>query len=346
MLRHWQELHRAFSVRAHPAFQIRCPLGLPPDIAPPVGRLRRTFQKYVAYPWQTRLSGGAEVVHILDHSYAHLMRCTPAGACKIVTVHDLAPLEDPDALQPKQLRRFRRTVEWLNRADILLPVSEYTKKALLCFLTAAPRIEVLPMGVNVAGFSKPQSTKTASSLPQCPKILSIGSCLKRKNLALLPEVLRRVIAELGPVALVRVGEPLPPELRQRLDALLGEENLVELGLLADDEVVAIYQSTDVLLLPSRLEGFGLPVAEAMAAGCPVVCSRASSLPEVGGDAAMYFDPSDAEEAAAGIIEVLRNSDLRASIVDRGRRRAQELSWENHASRLAEIYTSVLRRESR
>lgn len=286
------------------------------------------------------------MVHILDHSYAHLLRFTPSDACKIITVHDLAPLEDPDSLLPTQFRRFRRTIEWLNRADVLLPVSAYTKKALQSFLTASPRIEVVPMGVDVGSFSRSLAMKSTVSLPQRPRILSIGSCLKRKNLGLLPDVLRRVIQVLGPVALIRVGEPLPPELRQRLTEILSPENLVELSLLEDAELVAIYQSSDVLLMPSRLEGFGLPVAEAMAAGCPVVCSSASSLPEVGGDAALYFNPSDSDEAADGIIKVLRNPDLRARMVDGGHRRAGELSWENHADRLAEIYGSVLKNKTR
>jgi len=325
-------------------FAIQCPLGPPPAYAPSVGRLRRSFDKYVGYPFQIRFCGRGEVVHLLDHSYAHLLRWTPRRACTIVTVHDLAPLEDPDSLRPKQLQRFRQTVERLNHADILLPVSQYTANALRAFLKSTPLIEVLPMGVNVSSFSDRAAAGCLASLPACPKVLSIGTCLRRKNLDLLPDLLSRVRDAVGPVALVRVGEPLPADLRARLDAILPPGNLIELGHLADDVLVSVYQSSDVLLFPSRLEGFGLPVAEAMAAGCPVVCSRASSLPEVGADAAIYFDPSDAAEAAEAVIEVLRNGELRARMVERGHRRAAELSWENHASRLAEIYRRALARD--
>lgn len=346
MMRHWRELHRAFSKRTGDAFAIHCPLGAPPAETPPAGRLLRIFENYLAYPLRTRWSGHADVVHLLDHSYAHLMRWTTPGACRIVTVHDLAPLEDPGSLAPGQLRRFRRTVEWLNQTDILLADSEYTRNALRSFLTAAPRTEVLPMGVDVASFSRPGLASATAMLPRCPKILSVGSCLSRKNLALLPETLRRVGAAIGPVALIRAGEVLPRELRQRLEAVLAPGHLVELGKVSDDTLVALYHACDALLFPSHLEGFGLPVAEAMAAGCPAVCSRASSIPEVGRDAVLYFDPSSPAEAAEALLGVLQNRALRDTLVERGHRRARELSWENHAARLAEIYTGALARRVR
>lgn len=342
MLRHWRELDHVARAHPEPGLEISCPLGAPPDAVPRVGRLGRAWAKYATYPLRVGLGGGADVVHVLDHAFAHLLRFAPRGSRRIVTVHDLAPLDDGTLTAP-QLARFRRTLAWLNHADLLLPVSEFTAARLREFLTRAPRIEVLPMGVDVAAFSRPR--ELPRDLPPAPRLLSIGTTLPRKNLAVLPAILERVTRDFGPVSLVRVGGPLPAALRAELDARLGPGRLVELGYARDEELIPIYQASDVLVFPSTLEGFGLPIAEAMAAGCAVVSSHAASLPEVGGDAAFYFDPHDPAAAAARIIEVLSQPRIRAGMIERGRRRARELSWENHFTRLAAIYRTLATAEA-
>ncbi len=336
MLRHWRELERVFGAEVHESIEIACPLGAPPEIPPPAGRLRRGWKKYVEYPLRVGLVGRAEVVHILDHSFAHLLRFAPRGSHRIVTVHDLAPLAD-DTLSPSQRARFRRTLAWLNQADLLLPVSEFTADVLRSFLTAKPRMAVLPMGVNVAAFAAPRTLPPTLALPPIPWLLSIGSTLARKNLALLPDLLAAVVRELGPVALLRVGEPLPLDLRRRIEAVVTPANLFELGAAREEELVAIYQRADALIFPSTLEGFGLPLLEAMAAGCPVVSSDASSLPEVGGDAVLYFSPHDPAAAAAQVIRLLRDRALREQLIAAGRQRAAGLAWEHHARHLAQHY---------
>jgi glycosyltransferase involved in cell wall biosynthesis len=335
MLRHWQELDAVFRAKPELPLEIACPLGAPPVAAPVANRFQRAWAKYAVYPVQTRLAGPADVVHILDHSFAHLLDWIPRRSFKIVTVHDLAPLDDA-SLSQRQRARFRRTLSCLNRADLLLPVSEFTATALRSFLTAAPPISVLPQGVDFAKFSHPQSAPELA-LPPEPRVLSIGSVVSRKNLGSLPDLLAPVVREIGPISLVRVGEPLPAELRARLEAVLGAERVREVGFVDETQLVAIYQACAALLFPSTLEGFGFPLLEAMAAGCPVVSSNASSLPEVGGAAALYFDPQDRAEGARQLVNALRDATLRASMIDRGRARARELSWDAHAERLAAIY---------
>lgn len=336
MLRHWRELDRAFRAEGDRSVEIACPLGLPPEITPPAGRFRRAWKKYAEYPLRVALAGRTDVFHILDHSFAHLLRFAPRGSRRIVTVHDLAPLED-GTLSPAQRARFHRTLVWLNEADLLLPVSEFTAKVLRSFLTENPRIEVLPMGVNIAAFEVPRTLPSGITLPPIPRLLSIGSALARKNLAALPDILAPVVRELGPVALLRVGAPLPLDLRRRIEAVITPANLFEFGSARDEDLVALYQSADALVFPSTLEGFGLPLLEAMASGCPVVSSDASSLPEVGGDAVLYFSPDDPAGAAAQIVRLLRDPALRAGLISAGRQRAAALSWERHAARLSAFY---------
>ena len=103
----------------------------------------------------------------------------------------------------------------------------------------------------------------------------------------------------------------------------------------------LYAAADVLVMPSTIEGFGLPVLEAMACGTPVICSRAASLPEVGGDAAIYFDPYSADDLADAIERVLSSRELQQSLRDQGLRRAALFSWKEAVTKHVEVYRSVL-----
>ncbi len=303
------------------------------------GRWEKAFKKYLSYPFEVRKSSRVDVVHVLDHSYTHLLQQVPRSTFKIVTVHDLAPLEDSTGLTQAQLRRFRKTVSRLRDADLLLSDSAYTAQALRNFLQTDLPICVLPLGVDADAYSHPRSLDLVKPLPTAPLVLSIGSTLGRKNLRILPEVMERVIREFGPVALVRVGGRLDNDLLTALAKVMPAEHIVELGGLSEEQLIALYQRAKLLLFPSTLEGFGLPIIEAMGAGCPVVSSNASSLPEVGADAALYFDPLAPEEAAAQTCRLLGDEELRIRLIDRGRRRALELSWQNHFDQLTSYYLS-------
>lgn len=336
MLRHWRELDAVVRTHPDPRFEVTCPLGLPPGLVRPAGRLTRAWEKYRAYPRLLEQAGEVDVVHILDHAFAHLLEAAPRGAKKIVTVHDLAPLED-GSLTPAQERRFRKTLSWMKRADLLLCDSEFTARTVRAFIGGGVQVEVLLLGVNTDAFAERHDLPSRLTPPPAPRLLSIGSCLARKNLHALPQILKHVIREIGPVSLLRVGDALPAALRTELDELFLPGRFVEYGCASDEDVIAIYQTSDLLVFPSTLEGFGLPLVEAMAAGCAVVTSRASSLPEVGGDAVLYFDPRDPDEAAARIVEVLRQPALHETLLHLGRQRARELSWEKHWKKLAEFY---------
>ena len=131
---------------------------------------------------------------------------------------------------------------------------------------------------------------------------------------------------------------MPPGLRAELGAALGPDTpVVELGLAPERDLLAAYGRADALIFPSRLEGFGLPVLEAMAAGCPVVCSDASSLPEVGGEAALYFSPDDPVTAAAHLRRLLADEAFRRERAALSHLRAAGFSWETHLNALRRIY---------
>jgi len=139
---------------------------------------------------------------------------------------------------------------------------------------------------------------------------------------------------------VRVGRALPGEERALADRLGVADSVVELGHVPDEEIPALYNATDLLLFPSLYEGFGWPPLEAMASGTPVVCSRAGSLDEVVGDAALTADPEDVEALTWHAAAALTDGKLRATLIDRGLAHAARFNWDRTAEQMIALYRDV------
>jgi glycosyltransferase involved in cell wall biosynthesis len=118
--------------------------------------------------------------------------------------------------------------------------------------------------------------------------------------------------------------------------ILNSPNIKWLGYVSDEELRALYESAMCFVFPSIYEGFGIPPLEAMNCGCPVLASHAASIPEVCGDAALYFNPNDADELAALLLRVSKDEELRAEFSRKGLARAQEFSWENAARQILDV----------
>jgi glycosyltransferase involved in cell wall biosynthesis len=112
----------------------------------------------------------------------------------------------------------------------------------------------------------------------------------------------------------------------------------------DVKLSEYYASADAMVYPSLYEGFGIPLLEAMGCGCPVICSNTSSLPEVAGDAAMYFDPEDVQDIAKAMLRVVQLSDDRPKMIARGKLRAQQFSWDVCAQQTFAVYERLLARQ--
>jgi glycosyltransferase involved in cell wall biosynthesis len=118
---------------------------------------------------------------------------------------------------------------------------------------------------------------------------------------------------------------------------LGIENRVVCKFVAEDDLQELYSRALVFVFPSLYEGFGIPILEAFAAGCPAVLSNTSSLPEVGGDAAVYFDPRSMDEIRTSVEKVVSSPNLRMELAEKGRERLEEFSWERCASETYKVY---------
>ncbi len=271
----------------------------------------------------------------------------------VVTFHDLS-FEFLPEYQKFPKKYFLRLIPRLvaNQATQIVAVSEFTKKSLLAEYGISPeKIEVIYEGVNFDWYQKTYSSEEKKAVFSSynlrrPYILFVGTIQPRKNLerlvAAFSQLKHRFGAASAKLSLVLAGKQ--GWLADDIYAAPQEYNVADsvkfLGRVPDKDLPLLYQQAECLAFPSLFEGFGLPVLEAMAAGTPVVTSNVSSLPEVGGDAAFYVEPRDIESIATGLGEVLLNTDLRKSLVERGLRRVHEFSWENTARRLIEVFRGV------
>lgn len=309
-------------------------------------RLLKAFGDYISYPvrifFQSRSLG---ITHFLDHSSAHLIPWVSKNSKTIVTLHDLIPLRYKGELNPRQIERFRKKVENLKNADAIIAVSEYSKKEAIELLGCqSEKIFVVPNGVEPAlpEYTEIECIQRMRALGCAGVVMSVGSNIPRKNLVVLPDALAKAKSVTGgPIGLVRVGERLPDWLSVELKASLGEDYFVELGRVDQSTLNAVYQSIDVVVIPSLYEGFGLPVLEAFAAGKAVACSKTSSLPEVGGEEAEYFDPESGSEVGEAIGRCLAGLSNKVA-AERRKKVAEHYNWERHVRAVFSVYEIILK----
>jgi glycosyltransferase involved in cell wall biosynthesis len=274
-------------------------------------------------------------------------RCgRPAG---VVTIHDVIPMLFPHhAPRSRKSRLYplyrRLMIEIGRRADAILADSDCSRRDILAHLRIPPgragRVRTIPCGVDRAFFELERVPESARD-PQRPRrVLYVGRMDPYKNVAtLLRAVAHARAAGALDVRLVIAGAPDPryPDV-PRLAGQLGLDAAVTwTGYLDDAALRRTYAEADLLVHPSRYEGFGLQVAEAMAAGLPVVCARAGSLPEVAGDAALLVDPDDMEGMSAAMRRVLDDPALAERLAAAGRRQAARFTWRRTAEDTLAVY---------
>jgi glycosyltransferase involved in cell wall biosynthesis len=217
----------------------------------------------------------------------------------------------------------------------VLTDSEASKRDLIDLLAVDPsRVAVVPLGPGLPEPPEPlaeSEVRARLELGDGPIVLTVAAKRPHKNLDRLLEAFAQVETD---ALLVVPGfeTAFESELRARAG-----DRVRFVGWLDDEMLDGLYRAATCFVLPSLAEGFGLPVLEAMARGTPVTCSLASSLPEVGGDAALYFDPLDLGAIATALGQLLREPELRARLREAGIARAAEFSWQRTAEATLEQY---------
>jgi alpha-1,3-rhamnosyl/mannosyltransferase len=262
----------------------------------------------------------------------------------VVTIHDLFFLKHPELTEAEIRRDYVPLVRrHVARADGVICVSEYTASEARRLLDVPPaKIAVIPNGVDPAYRTEasPADVEAVLSRRRLPRggLLYVGSEEKRKNLVRLSMAymgLARRRSKLPPLVLVgpgswwaQAGTDIGPQIRAT-------------GYMETAEIRALMAASAALVLPSLEEGFGLPVAEAMAAGLPVVCSKGSALEEVAGGAATLVDPNDPRSIADGLESILDDPVRAEEQRQRGLEQSRRFDWDAAAAATVEFYRRVL-----
>jgi glycosyltransferase involved in cell wall biosynthesis len=297
----------------------------------------RVFQQPFTFwlPWQTDL-------------FHSLAQRPPAFRFRreVVTIFDIFPITSASYSTPAFQQRFSGLLrEAMDRASCIITSSEYTSRQMQehCGVDAA-RIRVIPCGVDppvsVIGPEEALAERERLVGKGNHMLLTVGAIDNRKNtinslraLKLLPERYHLVLAG---------GDGFGSG---AVHAFIADEGLSSrvhtLGYAPADRIPVLYQAASALLFPSLEEGFGIPVLEAMSYGLPVVTSSTSSLPEVGGDAALYCDPRNPSDMAAKVADVIESPGLAAGLSRKGRERVRQFTWKRTAEETLKVYEELL-----
>lgn len=239
---------------------------------------------------------------------------------------------------------------FVRRADAVIAISESTKNDLITYYHTPPEKITVVYEAADSHF-KPQTSAAIESVKrryQLPDdyIVVVGTIEPRKNYTRLVEALLEVRKKYRNLCLVVVGSKgwLYEPFFKRLEALDAFEWVIFPGYIPDADLPAVYAGAKLAAMPSVYEGFGLPILEAMACGTAVVCSGGtSSLPELGGETAVYFDPYDVGHMAAVLLKVLDEDDRRREMALAGPARAAEFSWDRAARETLAVYEDLFTR---
>jgi glycosyltransferase involved in cell wall biosynthesis len=312
------------------SFALLCPPGTPPP------ELRRIEVRRVG-----RRQGQAwEQLDLPRHARGGLLVSLGNTApltkrAQVVAIHDIASFVVPEAFSPAFRRWYRFLMPALGRlARRVATVSRFSageltrhagipqSKIRVVYNAADHMLETAP---------DPRVLERAG-VGDGPYVLAVGNRAPHKNFRAVLEA-QALLGDV-PYEFVHVGEANP-----RVFGHVGEhaaERARSVGRVTDGELRALYERAACFVFPSIYEGFGLPPLEAMTCGCPVVAAEAASIPEVCGDAALYFDPRDPAALAERIAQVMGDAELRAELSRRGRERAERFSWRRSAEALLEV----------
>ena len=310
-------------------------------IALPTRVLYRTWDALGVPNVDARL-GGVDVYHATNYVLPPTRR-----AKRVVTVHDLSFLAVPELCSPKIVGIFGKNIgRYCREADGILVYSESTKRDLQRFLDV-PEEKIFKTALAADDTFAPLDKAEAQAGIRekygivDPYLLFVSTLEPRKNVVGLLEIFARVAKEF-PHRLVVIGS-VGWNAQPILDAIeqLGiGERVIRPGYVPHADLPLFYNAADAFVYPTHYEGFGLPLLEAMACGCPVVTSDNTSVPEVTGDAALLAAADDVDAHAEHVRRVLTDAALRAELIEKGLAQAKQFSWERCAADTAAVYEHV------
>ncbi|MFH0891293.1 MAG: glycosyltransferase family 1 protein [Candidatus Falkowbacteria bacterium] len=307
-----------------------------------------SFSEQIIMPWLIR----REKLDLMHFPHFNVPLVCPAKF--VVTIHDLIltrhPTQRATTLNPifYKIKYFVYKViikSAIKRARKIIAVSQFTKNDIINqFKVNEKRITVTLEGI-ASEFKDDLKKNDKNVLLRYnikePYLLYVGNAYPHKNLEWLMGVFTAIRREKPALHLVLVGKD--DYFYSRLKKIVEKTesgHILFPGYIPDSDLRAVYRLSLAYVFPSLYEGFGLPPLEAMANGCPVITSGRTSMPEILGEAAMYFDPENKEEMIRQVDRVMSDQDLRLTLINKGFEQAKKYSWDNCARQTLEIYNEV------
>ncbi|MBN1167443.1 MAG: glycosyltransferase family 4 protein [Methanospirillaceae archaeon] len=283
------------------------------------------------------------IKHITFQDYAFVQPYCGSDPI-LISCHDLIE----SLYYNKKSALLRLNMESLKKADFIVTGSQFSKAEIVRFLSyPEEKVFVVYNGVNHSQYyPKPDKEilKSHNLSSRTKVILYVGSEEPRKNVNTILIAFSKVRERMPDCALIKVGNPQwaggREEMCRLIDTLHLKGSVIFTGYVPEDSLPLYYNAADLFVFPSSYEGFGLPVLEAMACGCPVITSKNTSIPEVAGDAAVMVPPEDIDILAQAIERVLSDDVFRTDMIQRGFVQSKKFSWEKAAEQMEDVYRRV------
>jgi glycosyltransferase involved in cell wall biosynthesis len=268
----------------------------------------------------------------------------------VVTIHDLTLFQYAERASFLRKAAYNYVIKKAaQNSEKILTVSEFAKKEIIKkFDLEEDKVIVTYNGIDKK-FRKITSPKALERVEKYklnrPYFLYVGQWRSHKNLLTLARAFKKVLdGGFGDkIDLVFTGkiDPKYPELIEEIKRLGIENNIKLTGFVEDEDLPVIYNNALAFVFPSLSEGFGLPALEAQACSLPVISSTSSSLPEVLGEGALFFNPNSVSDLSKKMIEVIKDPKLKSELIEKGLKNVQRFSWDNTAQKTLEVYRELL-----
>jgi glycosyltransferase involved in cell wall biosynthesis len=279
------------------------------------------------------------------------MRPFPRKVAMVLTMTDIQHEFHPEFWPAADVRlRKRLFPASIDRADAIIAISEFTRQGLIERMGCpSSKVRTIYPGVDDALLSAPltpehwQQTRTHYGLPERFLIYPAGTWPHKNHVRLIRAlgILAQENKSAITVVLTGIRQFAHQAMLDEIDKQALRQRVLHLGHVPRDDMATILRRARGLIFPSLFEGFGLPVVEAMAAGCPVACSDRAALPEIAGEAALYFDPTDLDAIADAVWRLWEDDDAHRKLATLGRARARLYDWRAAAAQTMEVYRSVV-----
>ncbi len=315
------------------------------------------FYRHIIYPFKARSYFSPTSINFVTNSgHAQILNFASDKCIKIIHCHDLVAFIPQRILHYKLdhggiIRHIWALIAQkraIRKADFLIAISENTKNDLIKYLhISEEKIQVVYNGVNHNIFrvrNKYYTRERVGLIKDNKYILNVSSSEQRKNFPSVLKAFSIIFESQYNFNLIHVGK-LDKKSKDMIKKLNLDRQFINFENISEEKLALLYNASDLFVFPSFYEGFGLPVLEAMASGCPVITSNKSSLPEVVDNAGILVDPENIDELGNMMYKVLTNNKLQKDMIQRGVEQAKKFSWQKCAREIYSICNDFYHKET-